>query len=145
MNSALSVPWGAVGYRDNRGITLLQLLVTIGITGSLLAAAAPNIASVTPAPGKPPPSCRTPAWWRSPRTALHVYRDRGRKLLDTGWLGCRGEDPTHSGTSRHLDLGAECDRIRLAKDRSDCDDRHPNSWDGTVAVAVSAASLVRVE
>jgi hypothetical protein len=137
MNSALSVPWGAVGCSDNRGITLLHLLVTIDITGTMLAAGAlehrlgnTRLRRRSGAPANLLRAAERPHRGGHREPPLHVYRDRGRKLLGTGWLECRGEDPTHGGIGRHLDLGAECDRIRVVKDGSECDDRHPSEFLG---------------
>jgi Tfp pilus assembly protein FimT len=153
MNSALSVPWGAVGCRDNRGITLLQLLVTIGITGTLLAAPAPNIASVIRVYAVRSGAEQIYSELQNARmVAVTQNRPYAFTVVDAGSYSVEaGSDaavtiPTHSGISRHLDLNAECDRIQLERDRSDCDDRDPNeSWGSSVAVAVSPTGRVRVE
>ena len=129
MNSALSVFWGAVGCCHNR--PLLQCLVTIGITRSLRPCGPKHrlgntrrrrplrrLANLLRAAESPPGNGHS-------ELPLHVPRGRWEKLLDKGWLGCGGDDPTHSGISR-LDLGVECDPIPLALNRCDCDDRHRN-------------------
>ena len=133
MNSALSIPWGAVGCRDNRGITLLQLLVTIGITGTLLAAPAPNIASVIRVYAVRSGAGQIYSELQNARmVAVTQNRPYAFTVVDAGSYSVEaGSDaavtiPTHSGISRHLDLHAECDRIQLERDRSDCDDRDPN-------------------
>jgi type IV fimbrial biogenesis protein FimT len=47
MNLAAGLHWRAAGRPGSRGFTVLQLVATLGIIGALLAAALPNIASVT--------------------------------------------------------------------------------------------------
>lgn len=153
MNSALSVPWGAVGCRDNRGITLLQLFGHDRHHGHLARRRGPDHRLGNTRLRRP---LRRRANLHRAAEARMVAVTQNRPyaftVVDAGSYSIEaGSDaavtiPTHSGISRHLDLNAECDRIQLERDRSDCDDRDPNeSWGGSVAVALSPTGRVRVE